>query len=438
MSLDLWKEFASPNQKLVENPWSPVPNRNAKGQGTLEEDEFGDFEIPEPRAIEKHSDISAVPNPLQPLHPPKDSLAHSLGHEQASGSYHSSLMQERQSSSSPATLVKSGSRDFQNLGSTQTPPITRAAQHASKGQASIQPPQPPEPFDDVEWGDFIEESISLHEDSSGTNTETNRIGHAQTLTSSNASLSVLPDRARNVSPSLRISQAAQEQVPAVSHQEPPPSNVPPPSILLLLIIGMFQSMLVDVKQMIASADSSTSPDSSLDQQSINKIQKRFSIARAAARIIAGRKLRWRRDSRLSQSMKIGPANSGKSGGMKLTGLDRTENRREDGEVEEAVRTWKQQMGSLRAVVATANSRQPGLRLLMPEISEKMPVRVGKASEGAMVAPTCCFLCGLKREERVEKVDVQVEDSFGEWWIDYWGHVDCRIFWEEQKDSLNQR
>lgn len=437
MSLDLWKEFASPNQKLVENPWSPVPNRNAKGQRTLEEDEFGDFEIPEPRAIEKHLDISAVPNPLQPLQPPKDSLAHSLGHEQASGSYHSSLMQERQSSS-PATLVKSGSRDFQNLGSTQTPPITRAAQHASKGQASIQPPQPPEPFDDVEWGDFIEESISLHEDSSGTNTETNRIGHAQTLTSSNASLSVLPDRARNVSPTLRISQAAQEQVPAVSRQEPPPSNVPPPSILLLLIIGIFQSMLVDVKQMIASADSSTSPDSSLDQQSINKIQKRFSIARAAARIIAGRKLRWRRDSRLSQSMKIGPANSGKSGGMKLTGLDRTENRREDGEVEEAVRTWKQQMGSLRAVVATANSRQPGLWLLMPEISEKMPVRVGKASEGAMVAPTCCFLCGLKREERVEKVDVQVEDSFGEWWIDYWGHVDCRIFWEEQKDSLNQR
>lgn len=445
MSLDLWREFASPNQELVENPWNRVPNQNAESQSALEEDEedeedeFGDFEIPASRDIEKHLETSAVPNPLlHHVQPPQESLAQSLGHEQTSRSYQSSLMQERHSSSSPTTLDKPSNHEFQNLVPTQAPPINHAVLHAKTGQPSIQPPQPPDSFDDVEWGDFTEESFPYHEDSSGANTETHRIGHAQTLASSNASLSGPPNRARNVSPPSRTAQAAQEQVPVVSHEVPPPSNVPPPSILLLLIIGIFQSMLVDVKNMIASANSSTGPDSWLDQQSINKIHKRFSIARAAARIIAGRKLRWRRDGRLSQSMKIGPANAGRSGGMKLTGLDRTENRREEGEVEEAVRMWKQQMGSLRAVVAMANSRQSGLQLLIPEISENMPVRVGKASEGVMVAPNCCFLCGLKREERVEKVDVQVEDSFGEWWTDYWGHVDCRIFWEEQKDSLNQR
>lgn len=431
MSLDLWKEFASPNEKLVENPWTRVSNQNAKGQTVLEEDDFGDFEIPEPRNTE---DISAVPNSSHQVHPPKDSLAPSLGHDP---NYHSSTMQERHSSSIPTMLVQSSNNDFQNLGSTQAPPMHCAAPHARHEQASIQPPQPPE---NVEWGDFSEESISHLEDSSGANRETNRIGHAQTLTSSNASFSGPPNRASNVSTPPRTAQAAQEQVqvPIISHQEPPPSNVPPPSILLLLIIGIFQSMLVDVKNMMASADSSAGSGSLLDQQSINIIHKRFSIARAAARIIAGRKLRWRRDSRLSQSMRIGPANAGKLGGMKLTGIDRTENRREDGEVEEALRSWKQQMGSLRVVVATANSRQPSLRLLMPEISDKMSVRVGRTSEGAMFAPNCCFLCGLRREERVEKVDVQVEDSFGEWWTDYWGHVDCRIFWEDQKDSLNQR
>lgn len=438
MSLDLWNEFASPDQKRVENPWSQVPSPNAEGQSALEEDEFGDFEIPEPRDIEKHLEISSVPNPVHQVHPSKDSLAQSLGHEQTFSSYSSSLMQERHLSSSPTTLVKPRNIDFPDLGPKPAPSIDRAASHARKEQASIQPRQPPESFDDVEWGDFTGDAISHHEDSSGENTKTNRIGHARTLVLSNSSLSGPPNRTRNVSPPLRTAHAAQEQVPVVSHQESPPSNVPPPSILLLPIIGIFQSLLVDVRNMIASADSSTGPDSWLDQQSIIKIHKRFSLVRAAARIIAGRKLRWRRDSRLSQSMKIGPANSGKSGGMKLTGLDKTENRREDGEVEEAVRTWRQQMGSLRAVVATANSRQPGLQLLIPEICEKMPVRVGRASEGTMVASNCCFLCGLKREERVEKVDVQIEDSFGEWWTDYWGHVDCRIFWEEQKDSLNQR
>ena len=437
MSADLWKEFASPNQKWGETPLSRVPNQNAQGQDALEEDEFGDFETPESWDIEKRMDIFDVPNPFDQVHPQEDSSVQSLVYEQTSRSDQKLLIEERHSSSSPTTLVKPSKIDLQNLGSTKASPIDHAASHAGKGQASIQPSQPPENIDDVEWGDFTEESISIHEDSKSANTETDRINHARAVTLSNASFPSPPNRVRNPSPHLRT-HAAQKEVAVVSHGDLPPSNVPPPSILLLVVIRLFKSMLVDLKNMIASADSSTGLDSWLDRQTIDNLRKLFSMARAAARIIAGRKLRWRRDSRLSQNMKIGPANSGKSGGMKLTGLDRTENRREDGEAEEAIRTWKQQMGSLRAVVATANSRQLSLQLFMPEISEKMLVRVEKTSESAIIAPTCCFLCGLKRGERIEKIDVQVEDSFGEWWADYWGHVDCRIFWEEQKDSLSQR
>lgn len=42
----------------------------------------------------------------------------------------------------------------------------------------------------------------------------------------------------------------------------------------------------------------------------------------------------------------------------------------------------------------------------------------------------CIICGLKREECVGKVDFEVEDSFGEWWVEYWGYRVCKNFWIE--------
>ena len=83
-------------------------------------------------------------------------------------------------------------------------------------------------------------------------------------------------------------------------------------------------------------------------------------------------------------------------------------------------------------------RESGYGLSIPELAEKMPIRVVKFSEGGIIAAKSCFLCGLKRDERIDKVDMHIEDSFGEWWIDHWGHVDCVIFWDEQKDHLQQR
>ena len=219
--------------------------------------------------------------------------------------------------------------------------------------------------------------------------------------------------------------------------EPPPSNVPPPSVLLPLVTTLFQSMSMNVRKSAISHPASSDPYEPLDQSRIQSIQEVLSDARTGARILAGRKLRWKRDNILSQSMKIGPA-SGKTSGMKLAGVDKAETRREDQEAAEALRAWKQQAGFLRSTISMINVHLSGSGLSMPDISEAMPIRISKASEGALTAPKCCFLCGIKRDERIAKVDVDVEDSFGEWWREHWGHVDCVAFWSNHKASLRQR
>ena len=213
---------------------------------------------------------------------------------------------------------------------------------------------------------------------------------------------------------------------------PPPSNIPPPSILLPVVTTILGSLVTDLKKV--TSHQPLDPRSTLSQ-----FRASLSTTRAAARILAGRKLRWKRDNLLSQSMKIGPAHSGKAGGMKLAGVDKAESRREDQEAAEALQVWKQQVGPLRSMVAALNSQlRENERFRISEIEEDMLVRQGKSSEGMVTAPKCCFLCGIKRDERVAKVDVDVEDSFGEWWAEHWGHVDCVGFWEKYKNLLRQR
>ena len=216
---------------------------------------------------------------------------------------------------------------------------------------------------------------------------------------------------------------------------PPPSNIPPPSVLLSAITSIFQSLSAKVKDIVMLNRAYSDPYEALDENQISALQKQISVTRASARIIAGRKLRWKRDTMLSQSMKIGPAGQT---GMKLSSVDKLEARREDQEVSEAVHIWKKQIGTLRSTIARVNIHLPGEGLTISDISETIPVRAGKPSEGAVKAPKCCFLCGINRDERVAKVDVWVEDSFGEWWVEHWGHVDCVAFWEIVKEDLPQR
>ena len=216
---------------------------------------------------------------------------------------------------------------------------------------------------------------------------------------------------------------------------PAPTNIPPPSVLLSVISNIYQYLSINIKEIVTMDRASSDPYEALDEPRISKLQQQLSIIRASARIIAGRKLRWKRDTMLSQSMKIGPAGQG---GMKLSSVDKNETRREDQEIAEAVHIWKKQLGPLRSTIAKVNVHLSDEGLTIPDISDTIPIRQGKTSEGAVKAPKCCFLCGINRDERVAKVDLYVEDSFGEWWREYWGHRDCVTFWEESKGNLPQR
>ena len=201
---------------------------------------------------------------------------------------------------------------------------------------------------------------------------------------------------------------------------PPPTNIPPPSVLLSLSTSIIQKLTVTAK-----------PNAALtkDQKDVRN-RGPLSTLHSIAHILSGRKLRWKRDSILSQQMSIGQA--GKAGGMKLTSLDKTETRREEQEAAELVKAWKAHAGFLRSITSAMGKQA------LPDIAENLPVRTSKLSEGALTAPKPCFLCGIKRDERVLRVDGEVEDSFGEFWSEHWGHRDCVDFWKENKGSLPQR
>ncbi|PSS18639.1 hypothetical protein M430DRAFT_19239 [Amorphotheca resinae ATCC 22711] len=217
----------------------------------------------------------------------------------------------------------------------------------------------------------------------------------------------------------------------------PPTNIPPPSVLLALFPSLFDLPQSTLFKPVANQSFSLKNRIISDPSTIDFLRAYLLIAVVAARIIAGRKLRWKRDTLLSQAMKIGPAAAGGKGGMKLAGVDKAEVAREDREAADVVRIWKDQLGRLRSAVAVANSsmRDSSRHLAIPDISEAMPV---KSQQGGLTAPKPCLICGLKREERVNKVDVDVDDSFGEWWVDHWGHRACRNFWLEHESKLKSR
>ena len=229
-----------------------------------------------------------------------------------------------------------------------------------------------------------------------------------------------------------------EPTPAPSQVDvAPPTNIPPPSVILALFPALFDLPQSTLFKAIASQPFSLKNRIISDPSTIDFLRGYLLIATVAARIIAGRKLRWKRDTILSQAMKIGPAAAGGKGGMKLTGVDKAEITREDREATDVVRVWKEQLGRLRSAIAVANSsmHDTSTHLAIPDISENMYV---KTQEGGLTAPKPCLICGLKREERINKVDAQVEDSFGEWWVEHWGHRACRNFWLEHEEKLKHR
>ncbi|KAJ4361656.1 hypothetical protein N0V95_001640 [Ascochyta clinopodiicola] len=242
----------------------------------------------------------------------------------------------------------------------------------------------------------------------------------------------------------------------ISPGELPPTNVPPPGVLLSLFPSFFADAQEKLFKPMAAQTLPMRNKLLAEPGTIAYLQGYLTLASVAAHVIAGRKLRWKRDQHLSQGMRIGPASSRATSGMKLTGIDRGENLKEEREASDVVRVWKDQIGRLRHVVSGVNQIKAGTLGAAPDLQETMPVRTLKQSEGGVPARQACMLCGLKRDERVGAADMMVEDSFGEWWIEQVNmhrgasplqtrrsprltlFTGCRNFWNEHKDKLRQR
>jgi len=219
----------------------------------------------------------------------------------------------------------------------------------------------------------------------------------------------------------------------------PPSNLPPPSVLLSLFPPLIKTATTQLfahlsDQSTTTINASTRTAILSHPTTTTFLASYLATSVVLARIIAGRKLRWKRDTHLSQNMRIGPASRG---GMKLTGVDKAEVSKEDREVADVLRLWRAQVGKLRSAVSSANAN--GARLpAIPELAETMVVRAAKESEGGVGAVKQCVVCALKRNERVAKVDGEVEDVFGEWWVEHWGHRSCVAFWKGHEGGLRSR
>lgn len=212
--------------------------------------------------------------------------------------------------------------------------------------------------------------------------------------------------------------------------EPPPVNVPPPSVLLSAFPALLNSGS-DFFKPISGSNTSLKQRVLSDPKASEFLRGYVLLAVTAGRIIAGRKQRWHRDKILAKSMSLSAAGSK---GMKLAGVDKTQSAREDREAADVTAVWRENVGRLRSAVTAANSAGQA-PLKVPELSDTLTIQTAKQ---APTAPKPCVICGLKREERVAKVDHEVEDSFGEWWVDHWGHRACKNFWIQHEVTLRQR
>lgn len=352
-----------------------------------ESDDWGEFESAEPSAS------AAQQQPTGPVRAMNQVQGHATSSDLLSGD-----------------LDLLSIRDKKPLSKPQT---TRAIPKKSplpQKKPSVKPPEPPEddPFED--WGDFTD----------GPPAPSPSQPRKPAITPGRI-LSQQPPAQPERSTSQAFSKISQESVPASQVR---PTNIPPPSVLLEL----FPRLLEQLRQEATQARKNTQQKEPLEAAASTVL----CTLKTAARVIAGRTLRWKRDAILSQSMRIGPARSGKAGGMKLSSVNKNEDIKEQQEAVDVITIWRDKSALFNSVVQ-ASGRRP-----VPVIPENIRAITASAEQGALKASHACALCGLKRDERLPKVDEGVEDSFGEWWTDHWGHTDCRVFWENNMKLLGQR
>ena len=447
MSSDLLREFGKPEV----SSWRGSASQSPAKKAVADEDDFGDFEDPENEENVSHF----TGNPAPPSHYTKHPVASDWTGVQPSSRTPQDHSPTTKIQVAPSSDDEWGDisrqsvmfdADIETMRETKVaertlmdPERHKEAVHVLPHRTSTKKHSTPASLvpviTGVNSGKRLQKSPRARQESSRDDSR----GQIEAVTALNYEQPTIDDEpwvdfdAAQPAPNPSNTIPARSFMPTeVSSLGPPPSNIPPPSILLPLIANVLGSLPARLK-------TGTSAQR-LDQPSTpSEVRALLSTIRAAARILAGRKLRWKRDIQLSQSMKIGPAHSGKAGGMKLVGVDKAESRREDQEAAETLQVWKQQVGPLRSTVATLNGQMSANeRFKIPEIADNMLIRQGKPSEGMVTAPKCCFLCGIRRDERVAKVDVDVEDSFGEFWMEYWGHIDCVELWKNHKDYLQQR
>jgi hypothetical protein len=195
----------------------------------------------------------------------------------------------------------------------------------------------------------------------------------------------------------------------------PPTTIPPPGVVLTVFGTVFDLVNKQFLQPLASLSQDERKTVLAGGESTKYLQGLISVLVVCGHIIAGRKLRWKRDTILSQSMRIGPASSGKISGMKVTSIDKSEANKDDREVAEVLQLWSQQAGKIKSII-TESKKLSGTQIAQaPELRDIMPIKTLSELEGGISSVKSCALCGLKRAERVGKVDVDVDDSFGEWW-----------------------
>jgi hypothetical protein len=173
--------------------------------------------------------------------------------------------------------------------------------------------------------------------------------------SKRASVAATVDAISSTTPTPILSPVTEDAQPG----ELPPTNVPPPGVLLSLFPSLFADAQEKLFKPMAAQTLPMRNKLMAEPATIAYLQGYLMLGNVAAHIIAGRKLRWKRDQHLSQGMRIGPASSRATSGMKLTGIDKGENMKEERETSDVVRVWKDQVGRLRHVVAGVNQIKAG-------------------------------------------------------------------------------
>jgi len=351
----------------------------------VDSDDWGEFETAEPS-----------PAPQQPTR-----------HVHAPG---------RVQGQSKSSDLLSGDFDLLSIEDKKPPPKPQARKAVpkksplSQSKVSIKPPELTEDDPFEYWGDFNDgpPAPSLIQP---------RKSGATPGRTSNTRFPAQPER----SASQAFSNIRQELVPASQVR---PTNIPPPSVLLEL----FPQILDQLRQEATQARKNSQQKEVLEAVAAAII----CTLKTAARVITGRTHRWKRDAILSQSMRIGPARSGKAGGMKLSSVNKNEDIKEQQEAVDVITIWRDRAALFNSVVQTSGKRP------VPVIPENVRAITASTEQGAIKASHACALCGLKRDERLPKVDEGVDDSFGEWWTDHWGHTNCKEFWQSNSKLLGQR